>query len=311
MPGIGIIINPYSRSNRKNPERVKRMGFIVGDRGSCHATDTLAQVRELAHEFRQRQIDILGISGGDGTNHKTLTTFIEVYGETPLPKIAFLRGGTMNNIAGQLGVRGASEKILSNLILTYHEGGSFTERRINMIRVNGLYGFLFGAGLITRFIDIYEHVEGGPTPARAAWLLMRAMCSSLWNGKFAQHLCERFDARITIDGKLMPFRNYMMIFSGTMQTLGFNFRPLYRATSEEGRFQTVGICCTGRGLITTFPSALLARPARSENYIDEMGSRVLLEFEKPIPYTIDGDWPESPSERIEITTGPLLTCIVG
>ncbi|MFH0799470.1 MAG: diacylglycerol kinase family protein [Pseudomonadota bacterium] len=310
MPGIGIIINPYSRSNRKNPERVKRMGFIVGDRGSCHATDTIDHVRELALEFKEREIDILGISGGDGTNHQTLTVFLDVYGDTPLPRIALLRGGTMNNLAGQLGVRGASERILSNLIIKYHEGEAFSETRINMIMVNGWYGFLFGMGCINRFIDVYQNVEGGPTPARAAWLLSRAVLSSIGNGRFAQHLCERFDGKLTVDGREMPFKNYMMIFSGTMRTMGLGFKPLYRATSAEGQFQTVAISATGRQLLMTFPSALLARPSKSEHYVDEMGSKMVLELDKPMQYTIDGDLAEKPADRIEVSTGPLLTCIV-
>ena len=310
MSGIGIILNPHSRSNRKNPERIKQLGFIVGDRGSCHATETLDQVRDLAREFRDRGVEVLGISGGDGTNHKTLSTFLEVYGDAPLPKIAFLRGGTMNNMANQLGIHGTPEKILSNLIVKYHEGVPFSETRINLVKINGMYGFLFGMGLISRFIERYQDVEGGPSPARGAALLTRAMFSSIMNGRFAQHLCERFDAEITVDGRPMPFKNYMMIFAGTMRTLGFNFRPLYRATSVEGQFQTVAISATGRQLLCTFPNAFLGRPSNSEHYADEMGRSVVIKLERPMSYTIDGDFPENPSDRIEITTGPLLTCIV-
>lgn len=309
MSGIGIILNPYSRSNRNNPDRVKHLGFIVGDKGSCHATETLDQVKELAYEFKERSIDILGISGGDGTNHKTLTTFLEVYGDAPLPKIALLRGGTMNNLATQFKIKGSPEKILSNLIVKYHEGIDFTETKISLIKVNGAYGFLFGMGLISRFIDVYQSVES-PSPARAAWLLTRAVVSSAINGKFAQHLCERFDARITVNGKEMPFKNYMMIFAGTMETLGFNFRPLYRANSIPGQFQIVALSSTGRQILLTFPQALLARPSKSENCVDEMGSDVVIELSHPMNYTIDGDVPELPSSRIEITTGPMLTCIV-
>jgi diacylglycerol kinase (ATP) len=310
MPGIGIILNPYSRSNRKDPGRIKRLGFIVGDKGSCHSTETIAQVRELAHEFKGRNIDVLGISGGDGTNHRTLTIFLEVYGDQPLPRIALLRGGTMNNLANQLGIRGDSERILSNLIIKYHEGIPFVEKRMNMVSINGAHGFLFGMGLITRFIRVYQDVPGGPTPARGAWLLGRAMVSSVVNGKFARRLTERFDCRMTADGKAMPFRNYMMVFAGTMSTLGFNFRPLYRSTSEEGKFQAVAISATGRQLLTTFPRAFFARPSRSEHYVDEMCSRMVMEFERPMPYTIDGDMAEAPATRIEITTGPLLTMII-
>ncbi len=309
MSGIGVILNPHSRSNRKNPHRVKHMGFIVGDKGSCHLTETIDQVRELAVEFKERGVEILGISGGDGTNHKTLTTFLEVYGDTPLPKIALLRGGTMNNLAGQLGIRGAPEKVLSNLIVKYHENEPFRETQFNMIRVNGVYGFIFGMGVVSRFIHVYENVEGGPTPQRGAWVLFHAAVSTLINGRFARHLCERFNARLTLDGKVQPFKNYNMIFAGTMETLGLHFNPLYRATSEIGKFQSVDISATPRQLLTTFPRAFFARPANSEHYIDEMCSEMLLEFDEPMTYTVDGD--AHPAEsRIEIATGPLLTFVI-
>ena len=310
MAGIGIIINPYSRSHRKDPERAKKLGFIVGDRGSCHSTETLDEVRSLAREFKERDIDILGISGGDGTNHRTLSVFLDVYGEKPLPKIALLRGGTMNNLANQLKIKGKSEKILSNLILKYHEGLPFKEFGIEMVRINGAYGFLFGMGLISRFIKVYQDVEGGPTPARGAWLLAKAMFSSFVNGRFSRQLSERFDCKISFDGKPAPFKNYMMIFAGTMSTLGFNFRPLYRATSIRGKFQSVCISATGRQLLFTFPRAFFALPARSEHYVDEMASSMVLEFSRPMEYTVDGDFSERPAERIEITTGPALTMII-
>ncbi|HPW45197.1 MAG TPA: diacylglycerol kinase family protein [bacterium] len=310
MPGIGVILNPYSRSNKRNPDRIRQFGFIVGDKGSCYSTDTLDHVKYLAKEFKERDIEILGISGGDGTNHKTLSAFIEVYGEKPLPKIAILRGGTMNNLAWQLGIQGRPEKILSDLIIKYHNGESFREVDINMIRVNGSYGFLLGMGLIERFIDVYQNVKGGPTPARGMALLVKASLSSLVNGRMAQMLVERFNARIYIDGKLQPFKNYMMIFSGTMQTLGFNFRPLYRGASEVGKFQFVGISCTGMQLVKTFHRALLAKPANSEHYVDEMGSEVVMEFDEPMAYTIDGDHAPEKAKVIKIEVGPLLKCII-
>jgi diacylglycerol kinase family enzyme len=310
MPGIGVILNPYSRANRKRPERVKHLGFIVGDRGSCHATETLDQVRELAHQFQSQGIEILGLSGGDGTNHQTLSAFIEVYGDRPLPKVAFLRGGTMNNLANQLGIRGTPERVLSQIIIAYHEGGSIREVPVDMVQVNGCYGFFFGMGVITKFIDIFSNVDDKPSPARAAWLLSRAVGSAMVGGRFSRELCERFDAKLTVDGEVQPFRNYTMIFSGTVQSLGFGFRPLYRANTIPGQFQTVAISATARQLFTSFPSALLARPSKSENYIDKMGSQVVLEFERPMRYIVDGDFPEAGTRRIEIKRGPRLTCLV-
>ena len=95
MPGIGVILNPYSRKYKNNPEMAKHMGFIVGDKASCKATEDLADLRRVAEEFKTRDIDILAINGGDGTIHCTLTTFLNVYGNKPLPKIANLFTNTL------------------------------------------------------------------------------------------------------------------------------------------------------------------------------------------------------------------------
>lgn len=309
MAGIGIILNPHSRSNLKNPNRADQLGFIVGDKGSCHETRDIEDVERLASEFKERGIEILGISGGDGTIHITLTTFIKVYGDTPLPKIAFLRGGTMNNIPNAVGVKGSPEKILSNLILKYHEDKEFTLSELDMLKINGHYGFLFGMGAVHNFIEDYVRTDEKPSPARGAYLLTRCIVSALFNGKYARKICERFDARISVDGEPSPFRNYTMLMTGTVETLGFGFNPLYRARTKPGEFQFVGVSMTPRNLLFSFPHALMSRPPKSDNYYDRMGKQMVLELDQPVPYQIDGE-PMPATERIEITMGPRLACIV-
>ena len=309
MSGIGIILNPHSRSNLKNPDRADQLGFIVGDKGSCHETRDPKDVERLAAEFKERGIEILGISGGDGTVHMTLTTFIEVYGDKPLPKIAFLRGGTMNNTANIIGVKGSPEKILSNLILKYHEDKPFKESEVDILKINGNYGFLFGMGAVHNFIEDYVSTDGKPSPARGLFILSKCITSAVFQTKYSRKICERFDARITVDDEPVPFKNYTMLMTGTIETLGFGFNPLYRARTKPGEFQFVGISTTPRDLLMKFPYALMSRPPKSEDYYDCMGKKMVLEFDQPMPYQIDGE-PMAETDRIEIGVGPRLTCIV-
>lgn len=309
MSGIGIILNPHSRANINKPERVKRLGFIVGDKGSCHATHDVLDVENLAREFKERSVEILGISGGDGTNHVTLTTFINVYGDTPLPKIAFLRGGTMNNLANSIGVRGSPEKILSNLILKYHEDEPFETTDVELLRINGKYGFIFGMGAVSNFIEQYNSTQEKPSPVRALGLLSKAVVSSIFHTKYAAKLTERFDATITIDGEKVPFKNYSMLLAGTLETLGFKFRTLYRARQHPRMFQFVAISATPRHILFTFPHLLLAKQVPSEHYYDEIGKKLTIEVDRPMPSQIDGDIQE-PTSRFEIDMGPRISCIV-
>src|SRR5690349_19758362 len=105
MPGIGIIANPHSKLNKQNPERHELLGYILGQQGQLRLTESLEHLSKVAAEFHQKKIDILAINGGDGTISRTLTAIVNEYKGDPLPPIALLRGGTMNVLAQNLGVK--------------------------------------------------------------------------------------------------------------------------------------------------------------------------------------------------------------
>lgn len=308
MGGIGIILNPYSRSYKHNPERMERLGFIVGDKASCHTTHDVLDVEELAKEFKEKQIEILGISGGDGTNHVTLTTFIKIYGDTPLPKIAFLRGGTMNNITNALGVKGLPEKILSNLIYKYHANHEFKTTEVDIINVNGKYGFLWGIGLVSRFMEEYYR-SGRKTPFNAGKVLAYFLAGAVFNTKFIQKMTERFDACVVVNGREWGFKNYVSLYAGTIETFGLHFDPFYRARERPGYFHLIGISATARSLLTGFPWIFMRKKVPSENYIEDVASDVTVELERPMTYQIDGEIHPA-VDKITLKTGPRLVTII-
>lgn len=307
MPGIGIILNPHSRCNRKNPERIDRLGFIVGDKGSCKATQDIDDLPVIIKEFKERDIDILGISGGDGTNHCTITTIINEYGEKPLPKIAFLRGGTMNAIANALDIHGSPEQILSNLILKYHEDQEFKTTEVDMINVNGLYGFLFGNGLVSRFIELYYKNKGSPVDAFI--LLCRIMFGTMFNSRLALEVCERFDAEVTVGSEKWKFKNYAFLAAGTVETFNFGFKPLYRSRSKPHFFQAIGCSAAPRTILLGFPKILMGKLPNTRDYEDSLIQEAHIKLEKPQSYMIDGDI-QPATDDIKISIGPRLTLIV-
>src|SRR5262245_51132066 len=65
----------------------------------CESPDGRAA---LANEAALGPDDVLGIVGGDGTVSAVLGAFDRP--ERPLPRLALLRGGTMNTVARGLGV---------------------------------------------------------------------------------------------------------------------------------------------------------------------------------------------------------------
>lgn len=307
MPGVGIVLNPHSRSNRLNPGRVNRLGFIVGDKGSCHATQDVLDVERIAQEFKERGVEVLGISGGDGTNHCTLTSFIKVYGDSPLPKIAFLRGGTMNNVSNCLGIQGTPEQILSNLIQKYDAHESFKTTDLDLMSVNGEYGFLFGMGVVERFLTQYYKAKG--SPARAGFLLGRTVLAQIFRTPFVDELFERFDSRVTVDGVEWPYKNYNILHAGTVETYGLGFDPFYRAREKPGFMHFVGLSATPVDVGFALPKVWMRKPTHCENELGAVCQRVVIEMPEPQLYFIDGDIKPA-TTRIEVACDRRLTCIV-
>src|SRR5579872_2830985 len=149
VSGIGVVFNPKSKHNLRDPSAAARLARRLGDGGTVREARSLDELYRIAEDFRRADIDVLGISGGDGTNHVTLTGFIDVYGGHALPEVAFLRGGTMNTVANSIGVRRERpEGLLGRLVRAYAERASEplcnVERRL--MRIGDTYGFLFGTG---------------------------------------------------------------------------------------------------------------------------------------------------------------------
>jgi len=258
MPGIGIVTNPNSRRNRRNPERMHRLGYILGSDEVRHEmTQHPDDIRGVAERFKERDVDILALNGGDGTNHVTLTTFIDVYDDTPLPMIAFLRGGTMNTISNAIGIKGTPGTILLNISEKYHLGQQFeiTEREIMRIDsdTGTHYGFIFGNGLIYNYLEAY-YSHPNPSPLVAARVLGRAMLSSALGTKFARDMVRPFRARVVVDGERWEQESYTAVVASTIEQIGLGFRPFIRCRQQPGTFNVLGILTGPLGFTLALPN---------------------------------------------------------
>ncbi len=306
--GIGVIVNPFSRQNRRNPDRINKLAYIVGSSGTIASTKNLIELEEVAQEFKKRGIEILALSGGDGTNHITITKFIEVYQDTPLPKIALLRGGTMNTIANSVGIKGDSNQILFNIVEKYHNNIPFKTVKRNVMNIDGRYGFLFANGVAFNFLK--EYYSGStPTPTKAATILSKGILSALKGGDFARWLFSKFIARITVDGYVWPHNEYFMIAAASIDNLGFGFNPFVKVFDKPNCFNIVGVFCEAMGVVQSLPAIWLGRPLNPNKYIDAAAEEVIFESEEPMKYTIDGDIYES-GEKMIMKVGPKLELIV-
>ncbi len=309
MPGIGVINNPRSRQNKRHPERIRKLGYMLGEGGTSKATWSFEDLESCAREFKERDIDILAINGGDGSNHVTLTKFIEVYGDKPLPKIALLRGGTLNTISDSFGIKGEPRYLLYNVVDKYSNHEPFTEMQADLMKINGMYGFLFGNGIVANFMDSY-YETGTPSVWQGVKTLVKGASSAAVGGPLAKAWFEPIRARMTIDGQAVEVDRFTSMLAGTVKEIGVGFAPWPRAFEVPHTFAFSFFTTGPLGFLPELPYFYLHRPIHPKTGGETLARSVHIEAEKAFSYTLDGDMYTCEDGRMDITIGPRITIIV-
>jgi diacylglycerol kinase (ATP) len=312
MAGIGIISNPHSRRNRRYPEEMRRLAYVLGKDDVADTTRSAEDIRKVAARFREAEIDVLALNGGDGTNHVTLTQFVDVYGDKPLPLIALLRGGTMNTVSNGIGIAGRPNALLVNIVEKYQLKQPFETSERDLLKVTDerttSYGFLFGTGLISNFLEAY-YGTGRPSPLTAARLLARGVGSIVVRGPLARRLIRPMQARLEADGGPWLDEAFSAVLASTVEQIGLGFRPFIRCEAQPHTFHALAIRCGPTDLLPLLPQIRLGRPLPQHKVADKVARRLVIESEEPLGYTVDGELHEG-GKRVILETGPRVKIIV-
>lgn len=312
MPGIGVIVNPHAGRNRRQEDRLRKFEKWVGSAGVVAEPKTLDDLEEFARELHEQRVDILAVCGGDGSFFRAWSALIRAYGEqTPLPAFLPLRGGSMNTIARSVGVRrGSPEAVLQRVVDSYRAGRPLRWTERHLIRVEGNhFGFMVGAGVIVNFLRVYY---GGRRvgPAAAAYWLGRAILSSLVRGDLAASILRGFQAEVDCDGERVPHRNYNVLYASTIEDIGLGFSATYLAIRKRGFFHLLAGQVGAAQVMLRLGRLRQGCPLRIPSLYDNLARIVMVEFEEPTHYMIDGDVLQ-PVLRLRCETGPRLRILVG
>jgi diacylglycerol kinase (ATP) len=308
VPGIGVINNPYSRKNVKHPDRMDSLGYIVGTEGTAAATEQVEDIGGMARLFHEQDIDVLAINGGDGSASLVLTAMLRAYGDKPLPRVAMLRGGTMNNVANSCGIKGTPAGLMMNLVEKYRRGAPFETTFRDTIRIEERYGFIFGIGFIVEFLEAL-YGSGKKTPIKTAKLLARAAVSGMVGGAFAKKLFERINARVILDGEEISHKCFSALAASTVREIGLRFKPFFRCEEKPGSFHVLAAISSPFSMVLSLRKAYVGRKISEKRMIEFVASEMVLEADKPIKYTLDGENYEA-GRTLRITTGPRLELVV-
>jgi diacylglycerol kinase family enzyme len=258
----------------------------------------------VAEGVRERSAETVAVIGGDGSVSTVLSALRKAYGHAPLPRIALLRGGTMNTVANSIGVRrGSPEDLLRRLLAV--PATPLTER--NTVLVEDRVGFLFtGAAMVGFLRVLYDSSRTQRGRLGALKLLARGSFQAFAGGELASRIESALVATLRIDGEEQPQRRYAVLGAATVEQVGLGFRAFPRAAEGRDQFQVFAFHGTLQTLAMQLPRIRAGKPVQKGLAIDPLARRFVIEAPgEIIPYALDGDIYEA-KNRVAVDIGPRV-----
>lgn len=306
MQRIGIIVNPHARSIKNSSKDMPALfRKIGGEHADVRLSNTLEELDDIILDFRKHGITCIGTSGGDGTVHHVVSRMINLYSPDPAPPLVILKGGTMDNIARTIALKGKGPAILKRLVESFRAGKPLITHARDTMKIGDRYCFLFGCGLTTNFLNaVYSGEKGTITNIK---VIVRALSEGLRDKKDSE-LFKRLVARVLADGKEIHFREILAILAGTVEQVGMGFTPLPRGNEKPGTFH---IIITGEKPIEGVKQFFRIKkglPMKGEKNFNGIISSLVIESESPFQYTMDGDMFDS-QPRLVVEMGPRVELV--
>lgn len=285
MKKIGIIVNLNSRKykiQKNNPYGVFEK--IGGDKVIVKYTRSIEEIVDVAKEFKKESVDYIAPSGGDGTLHHIITQFSKVYKKN-IPPLLILKGGTMNNVATSIQLKGDAYAILKRAVDTFKRGGNLSIVTRDTMDINGNHCFLFGNGLTADFLDKYYRIGKNYTKLTA--LIVNSIYAAFRNQN--TKLFRGFDGTVWCDSVKLPQEHFLGILAGTVETIGMGFYPLFRANEKDGAFHVIVCSMKPAELAKNVIKLKNGRYIKHDNYFEKAISKLEIHAQEPFAYTMDGD----------------------
>ena len=337
---IGVITNPKSRKNKGRPHRAQDLERVIGKFGEVHQTQSIESIKPILRDFLQRKIRFWVADGGDGALHWMLKAAHELFEEDEFkdaglafPLVVPTKGGTIDFVANNVGLKGSAEDILESLTLKLASGQPIEEIEVDSMLIEGIrtergkdtsfrtYGFASAVGGVgQQFFTKYQDSKD-PNPKTILKVLGQAMAAlpltvSPLNKiklipkpmrQFASELFAPMNAQIWVDGTKVEASQYTGVNIGSMSiNLGGVFRLFPKA--DNGHQMHVILGNIGPiDMLKNIPSLFLGGNIVGDGIVDRpcMELKVVSNDEKLLSPNVDGEFYQDVKEVV-FRLGPRI-----
>ncbi len=332
MNPIGVVTNPNSGKNRRNPGRRGELERAIGRFGVVRQTHDLDELERALVEFFDLGCDVWVCDGGDGTLHWMLTIgdrLARARGKT-LPRIVPANGGSIDFVAHRAGIRGEAGAVVRALIDAHRRSEAPDAVVLDTFRMRGRgrdgtsfdhLGFASAIGGIAQrfFGKLYEKK---PVDGWSIWRVISRSVSGVALGQAPQRVQQLFPrevvdfadevfaptlAHVDVDGRRLAFDSFASLQVGSIDiNLGGVVRT-FRHAQAPGVLHAQALSATPLGVVANLPNIVLGTPIWGRNVYDGPAARMRVAAvgDESLDPVIDGEMFHGLAE-LEVSRGPQL-----
>jgi diacylglycerol kinase (ATP) len=302
---VEVVLNRNAR-RLQGQNRLLDVLVRAAERGGArvHQTSDLGDLERAAVDIAGREVETVILAGGDGSCMAGVSALFRVFGERPLPTIAFAPAGTVGTIARNVdGRRRTAETVIRDVCKGAGRTVNWPTLRVDDGAARNQIGFIFGCGLVQRFFEVYDASPRGV--GAAAGIAARVFTGSLVESELARHVLDPVACTVTVDGRREPASSYTLVVASVVRDVGLGFRVTYRAGTEQERFHVVASGIHAKSLGLQILRVLAGRPLHGEPRIDDLVRSLRVDFTgEGGAYVLDGELIRS--DWVSVVHGPVL-----
>ncbi|HII15720.1 MAG TPA: hypothetical protein HA362_05400 [Nanoarchaeota archaeon] len=300
---IVVISNMNSGKNLRDKLRVYRMEKFVGDRGQVYATasvDELGDIVSCLYKMYQAERFGVVLDGGDGLSCQYVKHSNRYWPKgIPQPAVALLRGGTMNFLPKECGIK-SNKKYMKAILESKEEDLFYQDIDFMKITDNNKvesYGFSFGIGApVTLLKEWNKHKK--LKALQVGFILARLLASKMlgvskiWRQKYYDLFNQKqhIHAYAGTNGSTIEWdADFLGIMAQSIKSIGLPYSKMfYRAQQSAGNFHVLGTSADLIELMPYLPAMYLGKKVPGMD-ADTQTNYFCAVSEREMEYTVNGE----------------------
>ncbi len=335
---VGVITNPNSRKNKGRHRHSTTLQGIVGPFGEVRETPSPDALKPVLRDFLRRDVPLWVSDGGDGALHWMLRSGLEVLAEDEfagrqLPVTMPTNGGTIDFVAGNVGIKGSAESILARLRERFERGEPVESVAVKSMLIEGIeeidgeqrsfstIGFAAAVGGIGQRFFAKYYAADDPCPKEIVKVLAKTVLSfpvassplrhlpgmPAQLGSYATEMFKPTVARVSIDGRELPQTRFTGM---NIASMSINLGGVLRFFSEADQpDQLHALCSTSPPwqIIANLPRMYLGKSMAGDEVYDGPARELTVEAigDELLAPLIDGECYEN-LRQLSFKLGPRL-----